>query len=84
MDYKELEVWQRSIDLVVDVYRLIRAFPKEENYALADQLRRSVTSISCNIAEGANRNTTKEFVQFLYIALGSSAELKLNCLLPKG
>ncbi|WP_456369979.1 four helix bundle protein [Thermodesulfatator atlanticus] len=82
-DYKELRVWNEAMDLVVDIYKIIKNFPKEENYVLADQIRRSVISIPSNIAEGANRNTKKEFIQFLYIALGSSSELETQLLIAK-
>ena len=76
MDYKDLNVWKEAMNLVESVYRLIKFFPKEETYALTDQLRRSVVSVPSNIAEGQNRNTDKEFIQFLYIALGSASEVE--------
>ena len=59
----------------MDVYRLVREFPKDEKYALGDQMRRAVVSIPSNIAEGQQRQTVKEFIHFLYIAKGSCAEL---------
>jgi len=59
-------------------YQLIKLLPKEENYALADQMRRAAVSIPSNIAEGQGRGTAKEFIRFLYIARGSQAELKLS------
>ncbi|MCM8525147.1 MAG: four helix bundle protein [Lentisphaeraceae bacterium] len=80
-DYKDLKVWQESMDLVEDIYRLVKVLPKEENYALSDQMRRAAVSIPSNIAEGQNRNTHKEFVQFLYIALGSASELETQLLI---
>ena len=83
LDYKELVVWQRSIALVTDVYRLVRLLPKEELYALSDQIKRCAVSIPSNIAEGSGRNTTKEFVQFLYIALGSASELETQLIIGK-
>jgi len=64
------------MDLVENIYKLIKFFPKEEIYTLSSQLRRSVISIPSNIAEGQNRNTNKEFIQFLYIALGSASEVE--------
>lgn len=73
--YKELLVWQKSIDLAVDVYQLTEKLPKEERYGLISQINRSVVSIPSNIAEGAGRNTNKEFDNFLGIAQGSSFEL---------
>jgi len=83
MDYKELKVWQEAIDLVESIYRLIQHFPKEEFFVLCNQIRRSVISIASNIAEGSNRNSDKEFVQFLYIALGSAAELETQLIIAK-
>ncbi|MDD2640530.1 MAG: four helix bundle protein [Arcobacteraceae bacterium] len=82
-DYKDLQVWQKSMDLVEDIYKLIKHFPKEETYALSDQLRRAVVSIPSNIAEGQNRNTSKEFVQFLYISLGSVSEVETQILIAQ-
>ncbi|WP_246032245.1 four helix bundle protein [Sulfurimonas crateris] len=82
-DYKDLNVWKESMDLVENVYRLLKLFPKEEIYALTDQLKRAVVSVPSNIAEGQNRNTDKEFVQFLYIALGSASEVETQLLIAK-
>lgn len=73
--YRDLMIWRKGIDLVKDVYALISKFPKHENYALADQLRRSAVSVPSNIAEGQARQHTKEFRQYLYAALGSAAEV---------
>ena len=75
-NYKDLQVWQRSIELVLDVYKLAQAFPLEERYALGDQMRRAAVSIPSNIAEGHARGSAKEFRHFLSIALGSLAELE--------
>ena len=74
--YRDLKVWQRAIDLVPEVYELLRSFPKHETYALADQIRRAVVSIPANIAEGQARQHRKEFLQSLYVARGSLAELE--------
>ncbi|QFR42541.1 four helix bundle protein [Sulfurimonas xiamenensis] len=82
-DYKDLNIWKESMDLVENVYRLVKLFPKEEIYALTDQLKRAVVSVPSNIAEGQNRNTDKEFVQFLYIALGSASEVETQLLIAK-
>ena len=82
-DYKDLNVWQESMDLVESVYKLVKLFPKEETYALSDQLRRAVISVPSNIAEGQNRNTSKEFIQFLYIALGSISEVETQLLIAQ-
>ena len=73
--YEHLVVWQKAIDLAEEVYRVVKLLPKEELYALSDQMRRSVVSISANIAEGQSRGSTKEFIQFLNISAGSNAEL---------
>lgn len=75
-NYKELKVWQKSMDLVVDIYKTINNLPQIEKYALSDQIRRCAVSIPSNIAEGAGRNHTKEFIQFLSISLGSLYELQ--------
>jgi len=80
-DYKDLNVWALSIDLVESIYKVVHAFPKEETYALSDQIRRAVVSIPSNIAEGASRNSNKEFVQFLYIALGSASEVETQLII---
>lgn len=73
-------MWKDSITLAKELYRLTENFPKEETYGLASQMRRAAVSIPSNIAEGAARNSTKEFIQFLYIALGSLAELETQLL----
>lgn len=78
---KDLIVWQKSIDFVVSVYLLVKQLPKEETYALSDQIRRAVVSIPSNIAEGSSRNTTKEYIQFLYIALGSASEVETQIII---
>ena len=81
--YKNLEVWQKSMQMVTDVYQIVKQFPKEETYALADQIRRSAVSVPSNIAEGSSRNSKKEFVHFLYISLGSLCELETQILIAK-
>jgi len=75
-DYKQLVVWQKAMELVVEVYSIVKLLPKEEQYAIANQMRRAAISIPSNIAEGNSRNTTKEYIQFLYISLGSKAEVE--------
>lgn len=74
--YKDLIVWQRSIDLIDEVYRLIRAFPKSETYGLSSQLQRAAVSVAANIAEGSGRDSTKEFIHHLAFSLGSLAEVE--------
>ncbi|MBY0434854.1 MAG: four helix bundle protein [Cyclobacteriaceae bacterium] len=80
---KELKIWQKAVDLATEVYRLTSEFPKEEKYGLTSQIRRSVVSISSNIAEGAGRNSDKEFAHFLGISNGSSYELQTQLLISK-
>lgn len=81
--HKDLDVWKNSITPAKELYRLTENFPKEETYGLASQMKRAAVSIPSNIAEGAARNSTKEFIQFLYIALGSLAELETQLLLAR-
>ena len=80
-DFKDLIVWQRAMELVVEVYQLVKKLPKEELFALSDQIRRAVISIPSNIAEGQGRSSLKEFLYFLSIAKGSKAELETQLLL---
>ncbi|HAI83965.1 MAG TPA: four helix bundle protein [Chitinophagaceae bacterium] len=80
-DFKDLIVWQKAMELVAEVYGLVKKLPKEEVFALSDQIRRSAVSIPSNIAEGQARNSTKEFIQFLAIAKGSKSELETQLLL---
>lgn len=70
-DYKQLDVYKEAKALVVIVYTLLKKFPREEQYALCDQLRRAVISVPSNIAEGSGRSSSKEQVHFLEIAYGS-------------
>ena len=74
-NYRELKIWQKSIDLAVDIYKMTSKFPKEEMYGLTSQLRRAGVSIASNIAEGAYRNSDKEFVHSFGISNGSAAEV---------
>ena len=78
---KELKIWQKAIDLAVDVYKATRYFPKEETYNLTAQTRRSAISIPSNIAESAGRNSVNEFVHFLGISNGSSYELQTQLII---
>jgi four helix bundle protein len=81
--FHDLTVWQRSIELSVQIYTLTRAFPKEEIFGLTNQLRRASVSISSNIAEGQSRLTKGEFVNFLSIARGSNAEVRSQLTLAR-
>ena len=73
--HKRLDAWKESVTLVTLVYELTRQFPRNEVFGLTSQLRRAVISIPGNVAEGAARQTRREFVQFLYIARGSLSEV---------
>lgn len=79
--FRELIVWQKSLDLAKEIYSLTGKLPQEELYGLTSQLRRCAVSIPSNIAEGSKRGTTKDFIQFLRIANGSAAELETQLLL---
>jgi four helix bundle protein len=79
--FRELLVWQKGMDLVEKVYAMTKGFPTEERYGLQSQIRRCSVSIASNIAEGAGRNSKKEFRHFLSIAMGSSFELETQMLL---
>lgn len=81
MNHKDLEVWKKSMDLVEDVYALSKFFPNDEKFGLTNQIRRASVSIPSNISEGAARKSDKEFIQFLYIALGSLSELETQYLI---
>ena len=76
MEHKNLDVWKKSMDLVESIYKLTQAFPDSEKFGLTNQMRRAAVSVPSNIAEGAARKGDKELIQFLYIALGSIAELE--------
>ena len=73
-----MEVWQKAMDLVVECYRVTKAFPKAEDFGLSSQLQRAAVSVPANIAEGRARQHTKEFLQHLSIAHGSLAELETH------
>ena len=82
-DFRNYEVWQKAIDMAVKVYTLCDDFPKYEMFALSDQLRRAVVSISSNIAEGASRTSTAEFAHYLEISIGSAFEVETQLLIAK-
>ena len=81
--YKDLIVWQKSLILVKEVYKITELLPKNEVFGLISQMRRSAVSIPSNIAEGRQRSSRKDFVQFLRIAQGSCAELETQLLITK-
>ncbi len=81
--YRDLIVWQKSMDLVIEIYKLTENFPKTEQYGIISQMRRAAVSIPSNIAEGRRRGSKKEFKQFLVIAYGSGAELETQIEITK-
>ncbi len=82
-NHKDLIVWQKSMTLVKELYRITQSFPKEEMYGITSQIRRAAVSIPSNIAEGYGRGHEKELIQFLYIALGSASELETQLIICK-
>ncbi|MFH1852596.1 MAG: four helix bundle protein [Candidatus Neomarinimicrobiota bacterium] len=82
-NHKDLDCWKDSIILVKEIYKLTKSFPAEETYALTSQMHRAAISIPSNIAEGAGRNHSKEFIQFLYIAQGSLTELETQLIISE-
>ncbi|MGL4619757.1 four helix bundle protein [Chroococcidiopsis sp.] len=81
--YRDLKVWQAEMNLVFEVYRITQKFPKHEVYGLSSQVQRAAVSIPSNIAEGHTRESTKEYLQSLSIALGSLAELETQLMLAQ-
>lgn len=82
-NFRELSVWKKAIDMVKEVYLITSRFPKEELCGLTNQIRRAAVSVPSNIAEGAGRNSGKEFVHFLSIALGSCYELETQFVISR-
>jgi len=82
-NFKDLKIWQKSMELAKIIYKATDSFPAKETYGIISQMRRSAVSIPSNIAEGFMRRHNKEYKQFLYIALGSLAELETQLLLSK-
>lgn len=80
-NFRELEVWKESKDLSIRVYKLTRSFPNSEMYGITSQINRSAVSIPSNIAEGAGRNSNKDFSRFINIALGSAFELETQLII---
>ncbi len=81
--HKDLEIWQRGIDFVDRVYREMRMSPRDEEYGLKTQMRRAAVSYPSNIAEGAARSSKREYVKYLYIALGSLSELETQIIIAE-
>ncbi len=82
-NYKELTVWQRSVEIAISVYKVTQNYPKHELYGLTSQIRRCAVSISSNIAEGTGRNSDNDFSRFLNISYGSSFELETQLIISK-
>lgn len=81
--HHDLKVWQEALELVKMTYKISSSFPESENYGLKSQIRRAAVSIPSNIAEGAARTGSKEFLQFLSISRGSLSELETQLLIAK-
>jgi four helix bundle protein len=79
--YKELKVWQKSVELATDIYKATKDFPSDERFGLISQINRSVVSIASNIAEGSGRGTKKDFSRFLSMAYGSAYELETQIII---
>ena len=82
-NFRELDIWQESMQVVVETYHLVKLFPKEEEYGMKIQVKRAVTSIPSNIAEGCSRSSQKEFKHYLEISVGSSFEVETNIILAE-
>ncbi len=82
-NFRDLNIWKVAIELVKNVYTISKSFPKDELYGLTSQMRRSAVSIPSNVAEGFRRQHNKEFKQFLFIGLGSCAELETQIVIAK-
>lgn len=74
--WRDLEIWQLSHALVLEIYKLVAGFPREEKYSLCDQIKRAAVSVPANIVEGHSRNSKKEFIRFCFISRGSLEELR--------
>ena len=82
-NYNNLQIWQQAMDLVEDIYKLTASFPTEEKFGLVSQMTRAAVSIPSNIAEGAGRNSDKDFAHFISIAIGSLYELNTQIVLSE-
>ena len=81
--HHKLEAWKRSISFVTEVYKITKEYPADEKFGLVSQMRRAAVSIPSNISEGAARNSSKEFINFLGIAQGSAAELETQMVISQ-
>lgn len=82
-DYQNLDVWKRSVDFVVEVYKLTKLVPNSEKYGIISQIQRAAVSIPSNIAEGYRKHSKDDFRRFLYIASGSAAELETQLIIVR-
>ena len=82
-NYRDLIAWQKSVDVVELIYDITKTFPREESYVLTSQIRRAAISVPANIAEGSSRSSTKEFIRFLKIAMGSLKELETHFIISE-
>lgn len=80
-DFRNLEVWKRSHQLTLEVYRQTKAFPSDERFGLTSQLRRAAVSIESNLAEGCGRGSDQDFARFVQVALGSATEVDCQLLI---
>ena len=81
MNHKDLEVWKKSMELVIDIYKITQKFPDTEKFGLINQIRRAAVSVPSNIAEGCARNSDKDNLRFVDIACGSLAEIETQLLI---
>ena len=79
--HKDLDIWKLGIELVEKIYKVTRKFPESERFGLISQLQRAAISYPSNVAEGAARNSVKEYIQFLYISLGSLSEIETQLII---
>lgn len=81
--YRDLEVWQKSVALVTEIYLLTKNFPSDEKFGLTNQIRRAAVSVPSNIAEGSERKSTQDFIRFVNIAAGSIAEVQTQLIIAE-
>ncbi|MCB1188127.1 four helix bundle protein [bacterium] len=74
--YRDLNVWQKSMDLIEEIYRITASFPRDEQFGITSQIRRSAVSVTANVAEGFGRGSRRDYARFVSIALGSARELE--------
>ncbi len=82
-NFKELDIWKLSVELMHEIYTITKRFPQEEMYGLTNQIRRAIISVSSNIAEGSGRRSNKDFKHFLYMSLGSAKEVECQLIIAQ-